>query len=78
MQVLRFIHLFLSRMNKDCFEQIIQTNVMGVWYVTKAVANHMKNYSIKGSIIVQSWKILNGDAVPVAKRSCLLHFKSCK
>jgi NAD(P)-dependent dehydrogenase (short-subunit alcohol dehydrogenase family) len=33
------------------FESVIQTNVMGVWYVAKAAANHMKKYSINGSII---------------------------
>ena len=33
----------------DNFESIIQTNLMGVWYVTKAVANHMKNHGIHGS-----------------------------
>jgi NAD(P)-dependent dehydrogenase (short-subunit alcohol dehydrogenase family) len=33
------------------FENIMQTNVMGVWYVTKAVANHMKEHGVAGSII---------------------------
>ena len=33
------------------FERIIQTNVMGTWYVTHAIANHMKKYSLSGSII---------------------------
>ena len=33
------------------FERVIQTNVMGVWYVTKAVVNHMKHHNIEGSII---------------------------
>ncbi len=37
--------------NDDPFESIIQTNLMGVWYVTKAAANHMKNRRIHGSII---------------------------
>lgn len=50
---------------QNCFEQIIQTNLMGVWYVTKAVANDMKNQCIKGSII--NIGSINGDAVPVAK-----------
>lgn len=36
---------------KYSFEEIIQTNLLGVWYVTKAVANHMKNNNIAGSII---------------------------
>lgn len=33
------------------FESVMQTNVMGVWYVTKSAAIHMKNHSIHGSII---------------------------
>src|SRR3990167_861141 len=33
------------------FESIIQTNIMGVWYVTKAAANQMKTHKIFGSII---------------------------
>lgn len=33
------------------FEDIMQTNVMGVWYVTHEVAKHMKQHSISGSII---------------------------
>ena len=33
------------------FEDIMQTNVMGVWYVTKAVSNHMKEHGVAGSII---------------------------
>ena len=37
--------------NNDYFENQMQTNVMGVWNVTKAVANHMKNKLIEGSII---------------------------
>lgn len=44
------------------FESIIQTNLMGVWYVAKAVANHMKNYGIHGSII--NIGSVNGDAIP--------------
>ncbi|MDP3372325.1 MAG: SDR family oxidoreductase [Candidatus Paracaedibacteraceae bacterium] len=36
---------------KDYFQDMLQTNVMGVWYVTKAVANHMKEKCISGSII---------------------------
>lgn len=35
---------------------------MGVWYVTKAVANHMKNHGIHGSII--NIGSVNGDAIP--------------
>jgi len=33
------------------FENMIQTNLMGVWYVSKAVTNHMRNHGIHGSII---------------------------
>jgi NAD(P)-dependent dehydrogenase (short-subunit alcohol dehydrogenase family) len=36
---------------EDEFQDVIQTNVMGVWYVAKDVANHMKNHKIQGSII---------------------------
>lgn len=32
-------------------ESILQTNLMGLWYVTKAVANHMRDHKIPGSII---------------------------
>ncbi|PWU06896.1 MAG: 3-ketoacyl-ACP reductase [Verrucomicrobia bacterium] len=35
----------------DNFENILQTNVIGVWYLTRAVANHMKGNGIRGSII---------------------------
>ena len=44
------------------FESIIQTNIMGVWYVTKAIAYHMKKHSIHGSII--NIGSVNGDAIP--------------
>ncbi|HAU0495575.1 TPA: SDR family oxidoreductase [Legionella pneumophila] len=33
------------------FESMIQTNVMGTWYVTQSIATHMKQHSIAGSII---------------------------
>lgn len=33
------------------FEDVFQTNTMGVWYVTKYVANHMKKHQIQGAII---------------------------
>lgn len=33
------------------FESIIKTNIIGVWYVTKEIAKHMKNHSIHGSIV---------------------------
>lgn len=48
--------------DNDNFESIVQTNLMGVWYVTKAVANHMKNHGIHGSII--NIGSVNGDAIP--------------
>ncbi|MCC8416028.1 MAG: SDR family oxidoreductase [Rickettsia endosymbiont of Gnoriste bilineata] len=35
----------------DDFESIMQTNVLGAWYVTKKVANHMRNHGVHGSII---------------------------
>ena len=35
----------------DDFESVIQTNVMAVWYVTKAAAKHMKKCSTPGTII---------------------------
>ena len=39
--------------DKNCynFEDIMQTNVMGTWYVTKCAAIHMKKHNIAGSII---------------------------
>ena len=37
--------------DKNNFESIIQTNLMGVWYVTKLAVNHMKDHGIHGSII---------------------------
>lgn len=51
-----------SEDNKDDFERVIQTNLTGAWYVTKTVANHMKNHGIQGSIIhIAS---INGDSFP--------------
>ncbi|WP_425362996.1 SDR family NAD(P)-dependent oxidoreductase [Candidatus Tisiphia endosymbiont of Hybos culiciformis] len=47
----------------DDFESIMQTNVLGVWYVTKKVANHMRNHGIHGSII-------NISSVNGANRLC--------
>src|SRR3989338_8463875 len=35
----------------DSFEANIQTNLTGLWHMTKAVANHMKAFKILGSII---------------------------
>ena len=52
----------------DCdFESVMQTNVMGTWYVTKAVANHMKNNNIHGSII--NIGSVNGDSYLKPERS---------
>jgi NAD(P)-dependent dehydrogenase (short-subunit alcohol dehydrogenase family) len=48
--------------DNDNFESIVQTNMMGVWYLTKAAANHMKNHGIHGSII--NVGSVNGDAIP--------------
>ncbi|MBN8523101.1 MAG: SDR family NAD(P)-dependent oxidoreductase [Rickettsiales bacterium] len=31
------------------FESIMQTNVMGIWYITQFMAMHIKANSIKGS-----------------------------
>ena len=53
--------IFSEDDNSD-FERIIQTNVMGVWYVTKAVAHHMKKHGIHGSII--NIGSVNGDGFP--------------
>ncbi|MBS0184753.1 MAG: SDR family oxidoreductase [Proteobacteria bacterium] len=33
------------------FEDIMNTNVLGIWYMTKEVATHMKEKKIEGSII---------------------------
>lgn len=44
------------------FESVIQTNLMGVWYVTNMVSIHMKSHGIKGSII--NIGSVNGDHVP--------------
>lgn len=46
----------------NLFEQIIQTNLMGTWYVTKAAANHIKNRNIHGSII--NIGSVNGNEFP--------------
>lgn len=57
--------LIFEEDDNDNFESIVQTNLMGVWYVTKAVTNHMKNHGIHGAII--NIGSVNGDAIP-AKR----------
>lgn len=33
------------------FESVIQVNLIGTWFITKHIANHMKNHNIAGSII---------------------------
>lgn len=33
------------------FEKIMATNVMGTWFVSRIIANHMKQHNIHGSII---------------------------
>lgn len=48
--------------DKNDFESIIQTNLMGAWYVTKSAANHMKHHGIHGSII--NIGSVNGEAFP--------------
>lgn len=58
--------LFESDLEGD-FESMMQTNVMGVWYVTKAVAAHMKDQRIDGSII--NIASVNGASAPVAGAS---------
>ncbi len=44
------------------FESIMNTNLLGVWYVIKNVAKHMRKYDIHGSIINIS--SVNTDEVP--------------
>ena len=42
--------LFETSDHED-FERIVQTNLIGTWYVTQSIAAHMKKHSIAGSII---------------------------
>jgi NAD(P)-dependent dehydrogenase (short-subunit alcohol dehydrogenase family) len=49
------------------FESVIQTNLMGVWYTTHAVVNHMKICDIAGSII--NIASINGAASPALNAS---------
>lgn len=37
--------------SNNAFVNMMQTNVMGSWYVTRKIANHMKQENLKGSII---------------------------
>lgn len=48
--------------DKHDFEQVIQTNLVGTWYVTKEVANHMKKRGVHGSII--NIGSVNGEHFP--------------
>lgn len=48
--------------DQNSFENVMQTNVMGLWYVTKVVAGIMKDHKTEGSII--NIGSVNGDAVP--------------
>lgn len=41
----------IFELDNNNFENIMQTNVVGAWYVLQCTANHMKNYEINGSII---------------------------
>ena len=56
--------IFEEEQNDD-FESLIQTNLMGIWYVTKTVANHMKNNNIHGSII--NIASVNGRHFPIKR-----------
>lgn len=47
----------------DFFLQVLRTNLAGVWYVIKAIANHMKNHHIEGSIIPIS--SIRGEGYPL-------------
>lgn len=49
-------------MEDEAFEETQQVNVLGVWHVTKAVVNHMKQYAIEGSVI--NLGSVSGDAMP--------------
>jgi NAD(P)-dependent dehydrogenase (short-subunit alcohol dehydrogenase family) len=47
---------------KHHFEQVIKTNLIGTWYVTKSIANHMKLNNVEGSII--NIASVNGETYP--------------
>ncbi|MBP6986068.1 MAG: SDR family oxidoreductase [Alphaproteobacteria bacterium] len=49
------------------FERIMQTNLIGVWYVTKQTASHMRKNGICGSII--NIGSINGNAIPAREAS---------
>jgi NAD(P)-dependent dehydrogenase (short-subunit alcohol dehydrogenase family) len=44
------------------FSQIFETNILGLWNITKAAANHMRNHNISGSII--NIASVNGQSQP--------------
>ena len=48
---IRMLTPVFNEVESDSFAKQIQTNLMGSWYVSKLVANHMKKYNIHGSII---------------------------
>ncbi len=62
--IAKFTPIFEPDEQSD-FESTMQTNVMGVWYVTKAVANHMKDHEIHGSIITIG--SIRGEVLPSTK-----------
>ena len=49
------------------FAKVIETNIIGTWYVTKAAAQHMKDNNIHGSII--NIASANGDYYPYEKQT---------
>ncbi|MGC0372229.1 MAG: hypothetical protein DGJ47_000937, partial [Rickettsiaceae bacterium] len=58
--------IFEKDKNND-FESTIQTNLIGVWYVTKAAANHMSNHNVNESII--NIASINGASTPAKEGS---------
>lgn len=64
--VIDYTPLFESNVSDD-FERIIQTNLLGTWYITQAVAMHMKKYATNGSIIYIG--SVSGDARPAKSGS---------
>lgn len=55
--------------DQNNFESIIQMNLMGMWYVTKAVANHIKNITFMGQLLISAvWMempFLQNSALPI-------------
>lgn len=65
--------------DKGEFDSIIQTNLMGVWYVTKAISRHMKKYGIHGSVInIASVnganKLVDGLAAYASSKAAVMQF----